>query len=103
MLWLYRAKNFYYSYVKKHRSCWELVGSLLATCSEVKSRSGRFSIVTGLVVDNNAAAYNRTVFFFSRSLKMSYLVDFHFPCLTMIPFFFVIYSFYSLHVWELLA
>ncbi len=30
------AKDFYYSYVKKHRSCWELVGS----CSEVKFRSG---------------------------------------------------------------
>jgi len=25
----------YYSYVKKHRSCWELVRSLLATCSKV--------------------------------------------------------------------
>jgi hypothetical protein len=37
------AEDFYYSYVKKHRSCWELVGNL-------KSRSGRFSIVTGLVV-----------------------------------------------------
>ena len=30
------AKNFYYSYVKKHRSCWELVGCLFAACSEVQ-------------------------------------------------------------------
>jgi hypothetical protein len=40
------AKDFYYSYVEKHRSCWELVGNLLR--SEVPV--GRFSIVTGLVV-----------------------------------------------------
>jgi hypothetical protein len=25
----------YYSYIKKHRSCWELVGSLLVTCSKI--------------------------------------------------------------------
>ena len=46
------AKDFYYSYVKKHRTCWLLVGCLFAACSLLvrKSRSGGFSIVTGLVV-----------------------------------------------------
>jgi hypothetical protein len=29
------AKDFYYSYVKKHRSRWELVACLFAACSEV--------------------------------------------------------------------
>ena len=46
------AKDFYYSYVKKHRTCWLLVRCLFAACSLPvrKSRSGGFSIVTGLVV-----------------------------------------------------
>ena len=41
--------------------------------------------------------------FFSLAEYVPNLVDFCFPCLTMIQFFFVIYSFYSLHVWELIA
>jgi hypothetical protein len=31
-----QLRIFYYSYAKKHKSCWELVGSLFATCSEVR-------------------------------------------------------------------
>jgi hypothetical protein len=51
-----------------------------------------------------AVAYNRTFFFFfSLAKDVPIFVDFHFPCLTMDTIFFVIYSFYSLHVWELLA
>ena len=37
------AKDFYYSYVKKHRSCWELVGSL-SGAAPVKFRSGEILI-----------------------------------------------------------
>ena len=49
------AKDFYYSYVKKHRTCWLLVRCLFAACSlpVLKSRSGGFSIVTGLVRDQS--------------------------------------------------
>jgi hypothetical protein len=31
-----QLRIFYYSYAKNHKSRWELVGSLLATCSEVR-------------------------------------------------------------------
>ena len=42
-------------------------------------------------------------FFFSLAEYVPNLVDFNFPCLTMGQFFSVVYSIYSLHVWELLA
>ena len=43
--------------------------------------------------------------FFLLAEDVPNLVDFHFPCLTMLLYnlFLVIYSFYLLHVWELLA
>jgi hypothetical protein len=42
-------------------------------------------------------------FFFPLAEYVPNLVDFHFPCLQWASFFFVVYSIYLLHVWELLA
>jgi hypothetical protein len=59
--------------------------------------------INNTLVGHNAVAYNRTVFFPPLAEYVPRLVDFHFPCLTMGQFFFIVYSIYSVHVWELLA
>ncbi len=70
------------------------------TTTEVSPDLGKFTEILDDV--RPVLTIVRYGFFFSLAKNVPIFVDFHFPCLTMDTIFFVIYSFYSLHVWELL-